>query len=43
MCSSELRNVVLYLLSKPGARKSIDEALAMMGARVLDEMNEAHR
>lgn len=37
--SPELKNVILYLLSKPGQRKSIEEALAMMGSRVLEELN----
>ncbi|ORY85992.1 hypothetical protein BCR35DRAFT_302625 [Leucosporidium creatinivorum] len=37
--SPDLKNVVLYLLSKPGPRKTIEEVLALMGARVLDELN----
>lgn len=39
--SAELKNVVLYLLSKPGPRKSIDEVLALAGPRVLDELNSS--
>lgn len=37
--SPDLKNVVLYLLSKPGPRKTIEEVLALMGGRVLDELN----
>lgn len=37
--SADLKNVLLYLLSKPGPRKSIEEVLALMGGRVLDELN----
>jgi PAB-dependent poly(A)-specific ribonuclease subunit 3 len=37
--SGDLKNVILYLLSKPGPRKTIEEALALMGGRVLDELN----
>ncbi|KAL8291391.1 hypothetical protein RQP46_002369 [Phenoliferia psychrophenolica] len=37
----DLKNVVLYLLSKPGPRKTIDEVLALMGGRVLDELNSS--
>jgi PAB-dependent poly(A)-specific ribonuclease subunit 3 len=39
--SPELKNVILYLLSKPSQRKSIEEALAMMGGKVLEELNLA--
>lgn len=39
--SPDLKNVVLYLLSKPGPRKTIEEVLALMGARVLDELNSS--
>ena len=37
--SPDLKNVVLYLLSKPGPRKTVEEVLALMGGRVLDELN----
>ena len=37
--SPELKNVVLYLLSKPSPRKSIDEVLLLCGHRVIDELN----
>ncbi|KAK4698277.1 PAB-dependent poly(A)-specific ribonuclease subunit 3, partial [Phenoliferia sp. Uapishka_3] len=39
--SPDLKNVVLYLLSKPGPRKTIDEVLALMAGRVLDELNSS--
>lgn len=39
--SPDLKNVVLYLLSKPGPRKTIEEVLALMGGRVLDELNSS--
>ncbi|KAK4052283.1 PAB-dependent poly(A)-specific ribonuclease subunit 3 [Microbotryomycetes sp. JL221] len=38
-CSPDLKNFVLYLLSKPGPRKTIDEALSLMGSRVVEELN----
>ncbi|CEQ42692.1 SPOSA6832_04537 [Sporobolomyces salmonicolor] len=39
--SPDLKNVVLYLLSKPGPRKTVDEVLALMGPRVVDELNSS--
>lgn len=39
--SPELKNVILYLLSKPNPRKTIDEVLALAGPRVLDELNSS--
>ncbi len=39
--SPEIKNVVLYLLSKPNPRKSIDEVIALAGPRVLDELNSS--
>ncbi|KAM0786094.1 hypothetical protein ACM66B_006905 [Microbotryomycetes sp. NB124-2] len=39
--SPDLKNVVLYLLSKPGPRKTIDEALILMGSRVVEELNSS--
>lgn len=41
MYSPDLKNVVLYLLSKPGPRKTIEEVLALMGPRVVDELNSS--
>ncbi|GAA5869476.1 hypothetical protein JCM8547_001500 [Rhodosporidiobolus lusitaniae] len=41
MYSPDLKNVVLYLLSKPGPRKTIEEVFALMGARVVDELNSS--
>lgn len=41
MYSPDLKNVVLYLLSKPGPRKTIEEVLALMGGRVLEELNSS--
>ena len=39
--SPELKNVLLYLLSKPSNRKSIDEVISLCGSRVLDELNSS--
>ena len=36
--SLEIKNLVLFLLSKPGP-KGIDEVLSMLGARVLNELD----
>lgn len=41
MYSPDLKNVVLYLLSKPGPRKTIEEVLALMGPRIVDELNSS--
>ncbi|GAA5915452.1 hypothetical protein JCM8208_000718 [Rhodotorula glutinis] len=41
MYSPDLKNVVLYLLSKPGPRKTIEEVLVLMGPRVVDELNSS--
>jgi hypothetical protein len=41
MYSPDLKNVVLYLLSKPGPRKTIEEVFALMGGRVVDELNSS--
>ncbi|GJN93868.1 hypothetical protein Rhopal_006927-T1 [Rhodotorula paludigena] len=41
MYSPDLKNVVLYLLSKPGPRKTIEEVLVLMGSRVVDELNSS--
>ncbi|KAK4048450.1 PAB-dependent poly(A)-specific ribonuclease subunit 3 [Microbotryomycetes sp. JL201] len=39
--SPDLKNLVLYLLSKPGPRKTVDEALILMGSRVVEELNSS--
>ncbi|SCV73091.1 BQ2448_7016 [Microbotryum intermedium] len=39
--SPDLKNTVLYLLSKPGPRKTIEEVVALMGTRVMDELNSS--
>ncbi|BGP51487.1 PAB-dependent poly(A)-specific ribonuclease subunit 3 [Rhodotorula kratochvilovae] len=41
MYSPDLKNIVLYLLSKPGPRKTIEEVLVLMGPRVVDELNSS--
>ncbi|KAJ3127746.1 PAB-dependent poly(A)-specific ribonuclease subunit 3 [Nowakowskiella sp. JEL0407] len=40
--TSDLKNVLLYLLSKPSQHKSIDDVIAMIGPRILQEINNAH-
>ncbi|KAG5457790.1 MAG: hypothetical protein BJ554DRAFT_2113 [Olpidium bornovanus] len=40
--SMDLKNVVLYLLSKPSPMKSVDDVVAMMGTRILHEIDSAH-
>lgn len=41
MYSPDLKNVVLYLLSKPGPRKTIEEVMTLMSVRVVDELNSS--
>ena len=41
MYSPDLKNVVLYLLSKPGPRKTIEEVMTLMSTRVVDELNSS--
>ncbi|GAA6060894.1 hypothetical protein JCM10212_000177 [Sporobolomyces blumeae] len=41
MYSPDLKNVVLYLLSKPGPRKTVEEVMALMATRVVDELNSS--
>ncbi|KAJ3092231.1 PAB-dependent poly(A)-specific ribonuclease subunit 3 [Quaeritorhiza haematococci] len=40
--SADLKNVVLYLLSKPSNYKTIDDVITMIGPRILHEINSAH-
>jgi PAB-dependent poly(A)-specific ribonuclease subunit 3 len=40
--SSDLKNVVLYLLSKPLPTKTIDEVVSLIGPRLISEINSAH-
>ncbi|CAG8536238.1 2113_t:CDS:10 [Paraglomus brasilianum] len=40
--SPDLKNVILYLLSNPSPVKSIDDVVAMIGPRLLHEINSAH-
>ncbi|KAJ3336479.1 PAB-dependent poly(A)-specific ribonuclease subunit 3 [Gonapodya sp. JEL0774] len=40
--STDLKNVVLYLLSKPSPMKTVDDVITMMGPRILHEINSAH-
>jgi PAB-dependent poly(A)-specific ribonuclease subunit 3 len=37
--SPDLKNVILYLLSKPSAHKTIDEVVRMLGQRLLNEFD----
>ncbi|GAA5930853.1 PAN-complex poly(A)-binding subunit PAN3 [Sporobolomyces koalae] len=41
MYSPDLKNVVLYLLSKPGPRKTIEEVMTLVASRVVDELNSS--
>lgn len=43
--SSDLSNLILYLISKPaqGKVKSIDEVIKMMGPRILNELDAVQR
>lgn len=42
--SAEIKNVVIFLLSKPGPMgKTVDELLAMLGARLLNELDAAQK
>ncbi|KAJ3170528.1 PAB-dependent poly(A)-specific ribonuclease subunit 3 [Geranomyces variabilis] len=40
--SIDLKNVILYLLSKPSSYKSVDDVVTMIGPRILHEINSAH-
>lgn len=40
--SPDVKNVVMYLLSKPSSFKNVDELLGIMGPRILHEINNAH-
>ncbi|KAI9203946.1 uncharacterized protein BJ171DRAFT_507112 [Polychytrium aggregatum] len=40
--SADVRNVIMYLLSKPTTFKSIDDVITMMGPRLLTEINSAY-
>ncbi|WVF69621.1 hypothetical protein IAT40_004399 [Kwoniella sp. CBS 6097] len=37
--SPDVKNLIIFLISKPSAMKSIDEALKMMGPRILNELD----
>ena len=39
--SADLKDVVLYLLSKPMATKTVDEVIRMIGPRILHEINSS--
>ncbi|KAK9761988.1 PAB-dependent poly(A)-specific ribonuclease subunit 3, variant 2 [Basidiobolus ranarum] len=38
----DVKNVILYLLSKPSTTKNIDDILGMMGPKILMELNRTH-
>ncbi|KAJ3055482.1 PAB-dependent poly(A)-specific ribonuclease subunit 3 [Rhizophlyctis rosea] len=40
--SADIKNVMLYLLSKPSNFKGIDDVITMVGPRILNEINSAH-
>ncbi|KAI8819981.1 kinase-like domain-containing protein [Fimicolochytrium jonesii] len=40
--SADMKNVILYLLSKPSQYKTIDDVVTMIGPRILHEINSAH-
>ncbi len=40
--SPDVKNVTMYLLSKPNTFKNVDELLSIMGPRILHEINNAH-
>ncbi|KAJ3300231.1 PAB-dependent poly(A)-specific ribonuclease subunit 3 [Borealophlyctis nickersoniae] len=40
--SVDLKNVMLYLLTKPSHYKTIDDVITMIGPRILHEINSAH-
>ncbi|KAJ3105021.1 PAB-dependent poly(A)-specific ribonuclease subunit 3 [Phlyctochytrium planicorne] len=42
-CSLDLKNTILFLLSKPSNLKSIDDLLLMIGPRLFDELNNYHK
>lgn len=37
--SADIKNVVLYLLSKPDSTKNIDHVISLIGSRILHEVN----
>lgn len=40
--SPDLKNVALFLLSKPTPLKTIDEVIKMLGTRIIDEVDNCH-
>ncbi|KAI8328065.1 hypothetical protein BD560DRAFT_417449 [Blakeslea trispora] len=40
--SPDVKNLLLYILSNPSTPKSIDEVLAIIGPRILHEINNCH-
>ncbi|GAB5590090.1 PAB-dependent poly(A)-specific ribonuclease subunit 3 [Umbelopsis nana] len=40
--SPDLKNLILYLLSKPMPTKSIDEVISLIGPKILHEIDSAH-
>ncbi|KAJ2957748.1 hypothetical protein NQZ79_g6597 [Umbelopsis isabellina] len=40
--SPDLKNVILYLISKPMPSKSIDEVISLIGPKILHEIDSAH-
>ena len=37
--SPDVKNLVLFLISKPGPAKSVDEVIRMIGPRILNELD----
>lgn len=38
--SADIKNVLIYLLSKPGQYKNIEEAIQLMGQRLMGVLND---
>lgn len=41
--SPDLKNFVMYLLSKPSPTKSIEEVASLLGPRIMNELSGAYR
>lgn len=41
--SPDVKNLVMFLISKPQALKSVDDVIRMLGARILNELDASQR
>lgn len=41
--SPDVKNLVMFLISKPGPLKSIDDVIRMLGPRILNELDAAQK